>query len=94
LKKIQPCQNFFHFKNKKIALLDSSGICLKNIQPDIIIITQSPKVNLKRIIKDCQPKEIVADASNYISYKKYWKETCEKEKIPFHDTSEKGFYKL
>jgi competence protein ComEC len=37
---------------------------------------------------------IVADASNYVSYKKLWKETCAKEKIPFHDTSEKGFYKL
>ena len=48
----------------------------------------------KCLLQTYQPKGIVADASNYKSYKKLWKATCEKEKIPFHDTSEKGFYKL
>lgn len=92
--KINSLSNVYHFKGKKIALIDSSGVYLKQSKPDVLILTQSPKVNLKRVIEQCQPKEIVADASNYSSYKKHWKATCEKEKIPFHDTSEKGFYKL
>jgi competence protein ComEC len=38
------------------------------------------------------PKAVIADATNYKSYVKRWKATCEKEKIPFHATAEKGFY--
>ncbi len=94
VEKIHSLLNVYHFKNKKITLIDSSGVYLKQIKPDVLILTQSPKVNLKRVIDQCQPKLIVVDASNYSSYKKRWKATCEKEKIPFHDTSEKGFYKL
>lgn len=94
VEKIHSLYNVYHFNNKKIALIDNSGVYLKQSKPDILILTQSPKVNLKRVIEQCQPRQIVADASNYLSYKKLWKATCEKEKIPFHDTSEKGFYKL
>lgn len=94
IEKINSLINLYHFKNKKIMLIDSSGVSLKDSKPDVLILTQSPKVNLNRIINEYQPKLIVVDASNYRSYKKLWKATCEKEKIPFHDTSEKGFYKL
>lgn len=86
-------KNFYHCKDKKIAVIDSSGIHL-NKNPDVLILINSPKLNLERLLQSYQPKEIVADASNYKSYKKLWEATCEKEKIPFHDTSEKGFYKL
>lgn len=88
-----PMKNFYYFKDKKIAVIDSSGIYL-NKKPDVLILINSPKLNLERLLQSYQPKEIVADASNYKSYKKLWKATCKKEKIPFHDTSEKGFYKL
>ena len=57
-------------------------------------MTQSPKINLKRLISKMQPKQIIADGSNYKSYIKLWKTTCEEEKIPFHATDEKGFYRL
>ncbi|MBN8643200.1 MAG: ComEC/Rec2 family competence protein [Flavobacteriales bacterium] len=86
-------KNFYYCKDKRIAVIDSSGIHL-NKNPDVLILINSPKLNLERLLQSYQPKEIVADASNYKSYKKLWKATCEKEKIPFHDTSEKGFYKL
>jgi competence protein ComEC len=66
----------------------------KQQHPDIIVLTQSPKINLERLIQISQPKEIVADASNYKTLQKLWKASCEKEKIPFHSTSEKGFYIL
>ncbi len=89
----KPLKNFYYFKDIKIAVIDSFGICL-NKNPDVLILINSPKLNLERLLRTYKPKEIVADASNYKSYKKLWKATCEKEKIPFHDTSEKGFYKL
>ncbi len=87
-------QNFFYFNGKKIFIIDSSGIYPKNIKPDVIILTHSTKINLDRLIMTLQPKIVVADASNYKTIQKLWKSSCEKKKIPFHATVEKGFYKL
>lgn len=87
-------QNTAFFKGNKILIIDSLGVFPKQDKPDIIVLTQSPKVNLERLIKLTRPKMIVADASNYKTYQKIWKATCLKHKIPFHCTSEKGFYVL
>ena len=94
IKTRQELSNLYYFKNKKIFILDSSAVYSKNIKPDIIIITQSPKINLERLFQIWKPKQVVFDSSNFKSYVKVWKSTCIKEKIPFHDTSEKGFYRL
>ena len=74
--------------------MDSSAVYLPHEKPDVLIITNSPKVNLERIFKQWKPNQVVVDAANFKSYIKVWKATCIKEKIPFHDTTEKGFYKL
>jgi competence protein ComEC len=87
-------QNVVYFKDKKILILDSLGVYAKNIHPDIIVITQSPKLNLERLLQTFKPEMIVADASNFKTYIKVWEATCRKEKIPFHATGEKGFYRL
>ncbi len=87
-------QNVFYFKDKKILILDSLGVYAKNINPDIIVITQSPKLNLERLLQTYKPEMIVADASNFKTYIKVWEATCRKEKIPFHATGEKGFFRL
>ncbi len=80
--------------NKKIVIIDSLGMYPRNVQPDIMLLRQSPRINLNRVFKTCKPKLVIADASNYKSYSALWKSTCIKEKIPFHNTYEKGFYKL
>jgi len=87
-------ENFMYFKNKKIAVIDNSSVYLKDKKADILIITNSPKLNLERLLKFYRPNVIIADGSNYKNYVKLWEATCEKEKIPFHNTNEKGFYKL
>ena len=87
-------QNFIFFNGKKIFVLDSSGIYPKNIKPDIIVLTQSAKINADRLFQEMKPKLVVADASNFKNILKLWKASCEKQKIPFHATGEKGFYKL
>lgn len=94
LKRKYKLQNLLFFNGKKILILDSLGIYPKNIQPDVLILTQSPKINLNRLFEITKPKMIVADASNYRTYIELWKATCRKEKIPFHATGEKGFYRL
>jgi competence protein ComEC len=87
-------RNFIFFNGKKIFVLDSSGIYPKNIKPDIIVLTQSVKINADRLFQVMTPKLVVADASNFKNIQKLWKASCEKQKIPFHATGEKGFYKL
>lgn len=91
--KTEPLKNVYAFK-RKILCIDSLGVYNPNLNPDILVLRQSPKVNLKRIILQLNPKQIIADGSNYKSYIQVWKATCEQEKIPFHATAEKGFYRL
>ena len=86
--------NLMYVLDKKIVIIDSSGAYPKNVDADILIIRQSPKINLNRVVQSCRPKLVIADASNFKSYAALWKSTCIKEKIPFHNTYEKGFYKL
>ena len=94
IKQQKPLQNFMYFNGKKIFVLDSSGFYPKNIQPDIIVLTQSTKVNAERLFTVMKPSLVIADASNFKNIQKQWKASCEKRKIPFHATGEKGFYKL
>ncbi len=91
--RIAPIKNVFNF-NKKILCVDSSGVYNTKQKPEIVLLIQSPKINLKRLISIIKPEQIIADGSNYKSYIQLWKTTCEQEKIPFHATAEKGFYRL
>lgn len=94
IKSIQKIKNTLFFNKEKIFIIDSANIYSKQIKPDIIILRQSPKINLDRLLENLHPKIIVADASNTYSIQKYWKATCLKKKIPFHATFEKGYYQL
>ena len=90
----EPLKNTAYFNGKKILILDSLGQYPKKVSPDLLLIRQSPKINLERLLQQCRPKMIVADASNYKSYVSLWKKTCAQQKIPFHAVAEKGFYRL
>ncbi|WP_281309578.1 ComEC/Rec2 family competence protein [Flavobacterium flavigenum] len=94
LKKKVQIKNTLYFNNNKISIIDSTGIYQDKIQPDILLLIQSPKINLDRILKTLHPKIIIADASNSYTIQKHWKQSCLKQKIPFHATNEKGFYKI
>jgi competence protein ComEC len=94
LTKKEKLQNIAYFNKNKILIIDSTGIYPKEIRPDILMLTQSSKVNFERLLKNTQPKMVIADGTNYKSIQQAWKKTCLKEKIPFHSTNEKGFYKL
>jgi competence protein ComEC len=91
--RIEPIKNVYSFK-KKILCIDGLGVYNTEQKPEIVVLIQSPKINLNRLISTIKPEQIIADGSNYRSYIKLWKATCEQEKIPFHATTEKGFYRL
>jgi competence protein ComEC len=87
--------SIFKFENESILMIDSLGVyLLKNLKEPIVVLQYSPKINLERLIKTLKPKQIVADGSNYKSYINRWKETCKKQKTPFHFTGKNGAYIL
>jgi competence protein ComEC len=94
IKSQKKIQNFYLYNGKKIVVIDSSGIYLPNSNPDILIVIQSPKVNLDQLLLQCKPKQIIADESNYKSYVSLWAATCKKQNIPFHAVAEKGYFKI
>lgn len=86
-------QNVYRVANKTILVIDSLGIYKSlSFKPQIVLLRNSPKINLKRMIDSLQPELIISDGSNYTSYQERWKATCESKKIPFHRTSKKGAY--
>lgn len=94
LNKVEKTKNVLYFKNTKILIIDSTGICPVNLKPDILILTQTPKINLERVLEKIHPKIIIADGSNSNSIQKSWKNSSIKKNIPFHSTTEKGYFKL
>jgi competence protein ComEC len=79
--------------NKVLLVIDSLGIYKVNaFKPEVVLLRNSPKINLKRLIDSLQPKVIIADGSNYKSYMERWEATCLKQKVPFHQTGKKGAF--
>ena len=87
--------NVYSFKQKTMLVIDSLGL-YKGIsfKPEYVLLRNSPRLNLNRVIDSLQPSIIIADASNYKSYVKRWEHTCSHKKIPFHYTNEKGAFIL
>jgi len=91
---LMPLQNMLWYNGHTVLVLDSLGVYPVGIHPEVVLLTQSPKVNLDRVLLNLQPKQVIADATNYKTYIACWSATCRKQKIPFHATAEKGFYIL
>lgn len=87
--------NIYRINNSSLLVIDSLSV-YENISytPDYILLRQSPKINVNRLIDSLDLKTIIADGSNYKSYVNRWRQTCEERKIPFHYTGEKGAFIL
>ncbi|GAA4238183.1 ComEC/Rec2 family competence protein [Postechiella marina] len=86
-------KHLYLLNKKKLLIIDSlSSYNVKSFTPDYILLRQSPKVNLNRLIDSIKPKHIIADGSNYKSYLTRWEAVCKKRKIPFHPTGKKGAF--
>lgn len=90
--KFKSIQHSYQLGVKKLYIMDSLGLFPLEKEYDYLLLTQSPKVNLERLLDSIQPKMVLADGSNYPSYVKRWKQTCAEKEIPFHHTGEKGTF--
>ncbi|MBE16660.1 MAG: hypothetical protein CL867_10460 [Cytophagaceae bacterium] len=86
-------QAVYSINNKKLLIVDSLAVYdIEGLVPDVILLTQSPKLNLERLLTKYPKVTIVADGSNYKSYVARWKKTCISREINFHSTYEQGAY--
>ena len=89
----RPLQALYEINKQYLLVIDSMSVYnVKSFNPDYILLTQSPKLNLNRLLDSINPKYVIADGSNYKSYVKRWEETCKKRKLPFHQTTKKGAF--
>ncbi len=84
--------SIFAYSDTRIMVIDSSGVYPPESRAKIVLLIESPKVHLERLIDSLRPSVIIADGSNYRSYVTRWRETCKKRKLPFHHTGTQGAY--
>ncbi|CAL2088672.1 Competence protein [Tenacibaculum sp. 190524A02b] len=87
---------FYVMKGERFVVIDKSGVYdekFLNRNNPIILLRNSPKINLSRLLNITKPKLIIADGSSYYSYVERWRKTCEKEKVPFWHTAQNGTFK-
>tara|TARA_B110000238_G_scaffold120610_1_gene130635 strand:- start:1719 stop:3770 length:2052 start_codon:yes stop_codon:yes gene_type:complete len=86
-------RRLYQINDKCLLVVDSLGFYSTRSQtPQWILLRQSPKINLDRLIDSLNPELIIWDGSNYRSDQERWKLSCKTKKIPFHQTSEKGAF--
>ncbi len=87
--------NFLNWNSKKVLRIDKDGVYnIPGLTPEIILLTNSPQLNMDRLLIDHSPKILIADGSNYPTFIKHWKTTAEKNGIPFHATAIDGAFIL
>ena len=78
-----------------LLIVDRLGVySAKTLKPDMILLRNSPRINLSRLINQLQPRLIISDGSNYRSFQERWMNTCKSKKIPFYQTGKKGAFIL
>jgi competence protein ComEC len=93
--KVDSLKSIYSIDNKKLLVVDSFGVYnVKSFKPNYVLLSNSPKINLNRLIDSIHPEVIIADGSNFKSYIERWEATCKKQKLPFHNTSEMGAFIL
>lgn len=87
--------NVYKLKESRLLLIDNN---YKKATPlpaaKIILLSNSPSINLDRILTLNPPELIVADGSNYTSYVSRWRRSCFQQNIPFHHTGTQGALRI
>ncbi len=90
-----PLKYYYQYNSADLLVVDSLGLYnFKTINPKYILLIQSPKINLNRLIDSIAPRLIISDASNYRTYEDRWRQTCLKRKLPFYQIRKKGAFNI
>lgn len=92
---IQKVNSIFSFAGKTFLILNENWYPDASFgKIDYVILSNTPKIHLEKLLQHIDPQMIIADGSNRRFLVERWKETCKKENIPFHSTSEKGYFSI
>jgi competence protein ComEC len=90
-----PVSTNYYWGNGELFIMDKKGIAPElSGKPQYLLLRNSPKVNLDRILEKTTPAAVIADGSNYASFVLRWRKSCRALAIPFHDTATEGAYRL
>ena len=88
-------QHQYQHKKRTLMVIDSTFMYSQHhLDSDIFLLSGSPRIHLERIIDSLNPKQLVADGSNYRNYMDRWEKTCADRNIPFHRTDQDGAFVL
>ncbi len=93
--KVLPIKNFYEIGNTKILLINQAYFFDNlTLTPEIIIVSNNPKVNFEQLIKDFNPKKIIADGTNSKTNINRWQKTCQQYEVAFASTYDSGYEKI
>ena len=78
--------------NEKIDRVSLAALGSLTRDPDIVIFSNAPRLNLERLLGEIRPKIVVADGSNHKGFVQRCRSTCQALGIEFHLTLEKGAF--
>ena len=87
--------NLIVYNNKKILVIDNNStfmISQDKIPLDLLVISNNPKLYLKKLAETFSIKQVVFDGSVPSWKMVYWKNDCDSLRIPYYDVSEKGAF--
>lgn len=86
--------NNIQFLDKKVFILDRTFSFNKrnSLQADVLVISGSPKINLKGVRKYFDVKTIVADGTNSLKQVKEWEKESKDLNLNFHSVAMKGAF--
>lgn len=91
----RPPGNIINHGTHQILRIDKDGIYdIRGLSPKIFLLTNSPQINMDRLLSLHTPDIIIADGSNYPSFIKQWRKTAEDNGIRFHATGTDGAFIL
>ena len=83
----------YQLDSKKILVVDSLGVyAIQDFKPDYILLINSPKLNVNRLLKKLSPELVIADGSNYKNQIRLWRKSCKNHDIKFINTSKDGAF--
>lgn len=85
---------FFEWSNKKFLIVNSEAAISYKGPCDVVVFSGTVSLNFNRLLMQLDPEQVIIHNSVPPWDRELIIAFCVKEKIPFHDCSEKGFYKI
>lgn len=85
--------NYLLFNQQTLYIIDSLGIYSHlPLKPDVVLLTQSPKIHFEKMLLTLQPKKVIVAGGNQYFDVSQWKKTVEKNNVFFYNIRQNGAY--